>query len=531
MIITELARKLSTVPSHIQGTLSLVHAVRLKAAVMSRDPEKTCLAVMSIPALRNGCVEILAKDNNRMAVTMNGRKHNKSELMKKDFESLRTVDFDNIVSEFKCKFPELFQQVTRLMNCTENEVAYQKAIPRLTMVYSIIMFTRNQELSKVQRLMSVCYNESLCEQSVYDRGNRLGINLCYSSSLDLVEVIGEEYLDVLVRALGEDKVLRFIADNIDFHVGVHKETKERHKHLVHMTGCAALINENYFSDLASTPEIPLDQLTIDDILLKPAEYKIIRKEVVKQVVDNVVPHIPSLQFLKEAIPDTYEGPESHKYVHKTKVVPMEVLNYNSQQYQGTVKILDNFENILSEVHKKRGDAPKTYQTGGDQLTRDRFSGAKLLRLGNENAAARFDHLMPITFEFLHLGFNFLEKAIFKPLYNDKGISEVGTLKAEVTRCFRNDFNTDATKAYAADRDFVMDYTAGLQVEAVKHFFGIDDVNCGPTKNAPPNFSSKKQKKEWVYNTIGEIIDLYIFPCWTGKSGDPAITIGIILAIF
>ncbi len=526
IIITELARKLNTIPKHIPGVLSLAHSVRLKAMVHRRNVKEISLAFMSIPSLRNCCVDILAEDSIRTAKTMNGRKYNQSELMKKDFEALRTIDFTDIVSEFKNKFPDLFKQVTSLMNCVDTAELYQQAMPRLTMVYSIIMFTRNNELSRVQRTMSACMCDCLCEQKMYDRLNRLGICLCYGTSLKLLDIIGADYLDVLVRALGEGNVLRFIADNIDFMIGVHTETKDRHKHMKHMTGCAAFINKSYFENMPNTPEIPLDKLTFDDVTLKPKEYKIMRDVVVKLVVDNVTPPIPSLKFLKDVVPETYQGPESYRFVNKTEVVPLPVLDYNENRYQDTVKILDCKENIITKIHKKRGDKPKKYQDGGDQLTRERFSGAKLLRLGNPDPAARFEHLLPFTFEFLHLGFNFLEKACINRLYNKTGIAEVGTLKGEITRTFRNDFNTDVIKAYDADKNFVLDFTAALQVEGIKHFFGIHDINQGPTKNIPPTFSSKKEKKEWVFTVVGEFVDKYIFPCWTGNDTIPSVTTGI-----
>ncbi len=462
---------------------------------------------------------------------MNGRVYNKFELMKKDFEDLRTIDLTSIVSEFKNQFPALFRQVTGLMNCTITDEAYQQAVPRISMVYSIIMFTRNPEMSRLQRVMSCSMVDCLCQQTMYDRYNRFGCCLCYGTSLELFKTIGKEYMDVLIRALGEGKVLRFIIDNIDCMVGVHTETKDKHKHLIHLTGCAALINTRYFDHLPNTPEIPLAELTLEDIIPKPEEYKIVRGEAIKNLIDNTTPYIPSMQFAKEVIPKSYKGPDSYKYINKTQVVPLPVLNYNENCYQDDVKILDHFEDIIAKIHKARGDEPVAYHMGGDQLTRDRLSGAKLLRLGNVDPAARFDHLLPFTMEMLHFGFNFCQRACVDGLFNKNGIAEVGTLKGEVNRTFRSSFNADVIKAYEADKQFILDYNAALQVEAVKHYFTILDVNQGPTQHIPPNFTSKQEKKEWVYKHYGEIVDRYIFPCWTGNDTLPSITTGICLFFF
>ena len=61
-----------------------------------------------------------------------------------------------------------------------------------------------------------------------------------------------------------------------------------------------------------------------------------------------------------------------------------------------------------------------YLTGGDALTRERFSGAKRLRAGADNTADRFGHLGPITFEFFHLQMNCL-KVFNYSLYDEKSI--------------------------------------------------------------------------------------------------------------
>ena len=59
-------------------------------------------------------------------------------------------------------------------------------------------------------------------------------------------------------------------------------------------------------------------------------------------------------------------------------------------------------------------------TGGNQLTRERFSGAKKLRAGSDVCKDKFGHLSPITFEFFHLLMNLL-KAFNHFLYSEKSI--------------------------------------------------------------------------------------------------------------
>ena len=106
------------------------------------------------------------------------------------------------------------------------------------------------------------------------------------------------------------------------------------------------------------------------------------------------------------------------------------------------------------------------QIRGDQMTRERFSGAKNLRIGNGEARLKFKNLSPITFEFFHLGMNFLEKTVVGSLWNDEGVFELGTLKCEVERIIRKSFNANVKVAYEADRDFVHSFTRAYVIEAI-----------------------------------------------------------------
>lgn len=179
---------------------------------------------------------------------------------------------------------------------------------------------------------------------------------------------------------------------------------------------------------------------------------------------------------------------------------MTVLPYNEQYYQDTIKILDSYENIITDINQLACHQ-KQFQIGGDLLTRGCSSGAMKLRLRNQDARNRFEDLSPTTFEFFHLGMNFLEKLIVHVLWNEDGIAGFGTIKCEVERTFRNSFDTNVMKAYYSDHDFILSYTRALIVEAGKQFFGMNDHNSYPTINIPPRFNNPQEHKDWVYVTL------------------------------
>ena len=123
--------------------------------------------------------------------------------------------------------------------------------------------------------------------------------------------------------------------------------------------------------------------------------------------------------------------------------------------------------------------------GGDQLIRERFSWAKILRIGNYDPAARFAYLGPITSEFFHLKMNYLEQMFFDSLWNDKGLMQVSTLKCEKEGILRHSVENNMMKAYDANKDFTESFENAYMAEATMQYFGMEETNDMPTRNAPP----------------------------------------------
>ena len=81
--------------------------------------------------------------------------------------------------------------------------------------------------------------------------------------------------------------------------------------------------------------------------------------------------------------------------------------------------------FLNEIYQVAGVTTEDVkvQIGGDQLTRDRFSGGKALRSHHINAAERFDHLGPISFELFHMQMNYM-KMVYKQLYKESSTQDI-----------------------------------------------------------------------------------------------------------
>lgn len=356
---------------------------------------------------------------------------------------------------------------------------------------------------------------------IFDRLNTLGVCLSYGRALVMYEQIGHHYLDLLIRAAEKGKYIRLIGDNLNFVVGVKHESVEKHKHMVHMFASAALVHQHHFLSKPNVPEVPLSELTIRHVQVSHEDYKIIREACVKMFVDVISVFLPRLQFMRRSVPKSIISKKAEAYKNKTEVYPLPVLPYNEQYYADDVKILDYYESLVQKLVQKVESLQEEVKIhiGGDQLTRERFVWAMFLRMGNYDPKIRFAHLGPTTFEFFHLGMNYLEKAIFGGLWNNNGPLDVGTMKCEKERITRHSVDPNVMKAYDADKDYTESCINAYMIEAVMQFFGMEERNDAPTKNQPPNFQSCEEEKEWVLNTVGELVDCFVYPCWSGHEDE------------
>ena len=321
------------------------------------------------------------------------------------------------------------------------------------------------------------------------------------------------YKDLLTEVVKSGKHVRLIGDNLNFEEGVTYETIDRHKHQVHMFASCALVTDPVFEEKPNRPEIPLRDITMDDVTLSPVEYSIMRDDIVSIVAEVLAKYLPQLKFHLETVPKRFAEPHP-EYGKKTTVIPLPVLPLNEQFDKDTVKILDFYEGLLDELPFP---TKEPIQIGGDQLTRERFGTAINVRLGNLHK--RFAQLGPVTFEYFHLGMNYLSKMVFATLWNDGGEGEIGTLRGEKERVIRNSVDKDPTKAYEADKVFFINFVSAYLVEAALSYYGMESRNDHPTLNKPPENGSLEERKAWVYRSLGKLIDTYCFPHWS-KNDNP-----------
>ena len=162
---------LAKVSKENQSTILTADETReMLVAVKSGQDTQLAEAVLKCSCVKDAVIKNIGKEIHQSIEKLNRRKHlYVSELMQKSPSDLKTMNWSNIVQEFKNCFPELFYFIL-MMVLPEKDVyslsKIQKLIPRFGLIYGIIAQARNMELSRVQRVISMLLMDNICDQKV-----------------------------------------------------------------------------------------------------------------------------------------------------------------------------------------------------------------------------------------------------------------------------------------------------------------------------------------------------------------------------
>lgn len=125
--------------------------------------------IYSVPELRKKLTEKHSKQINADIISMNKRKFDRTVLMEKQPKELQNFNWFKVIDEFKTRFPDLFYVILTMILKPEETPCYTKlesAVPRVGMVYSILMQGRHKELSATQRVISMLLFDNISDQKV-----------------------------------------------------------------------------------------------------------------------------------------------------------------------------------------------------------------------------------------------------------------------------------------------------------------------------------------------------------------------------
>jgi hypothetical protein len=271
---------------------------------------------------------------------------------------------------------------------------------------------------------------------------------------------------------------------------------------------SAVIVLNFsFDDLPNVqPQMPYTSLSVSDFIPSSNDIRLIKEEFVIHMSVSCAKLLPYFQKFAKKIPKFLSVP--HEFMGNiNKVISLPLLLKNEQKLSDVVLILDYYVNFLDKCYKEAGRCFDNVQVhiGGDQLTRERFSGGKRIRTDHGDPKTNFSNLGPITFELFHMVMNFLQ-LIFKELYKSSSVAECGTLKFIQDRLSRKSVNEDVKKAYDADKEFIIAVNDIYSVVSIMQHFGMSAYTDQPTKNMCPCDCSEQDEYEWFVKEMRSIVN-------------------------
>ena len=291
---------------------------------------------------------------------------------------------------------------------------------------------------------------------------------------------------------------RIVGDNINWKVGVHDQRIDNKDRFHHAFGSAILVQNTSFDHLRDIyPQKDYRTTSVQSFLPSEDDMLQTKRDYVTLISKVAFKFLPYFEQFGSVVQREISKPCSSKLRERTHVIPMPVLFRNEQYYQDVVHILEFYTNTVIDGYNKAG-RQVTEETrihiGGDQLTRERFSGAKAMRAHDNDPHDRFQCLTPISFEFFHMHMNYLKMA-FKIFYNSSTVQELGTLKSLQNRLSRMKIGENMNENYDNNRDFFISVVDAYIVECLMEFFGMENQNSQPTKNIHQKSSLMMKRKK------------------------------------
>ena len=324
--------------------------------------------------------------------------------------------------------------------------------------------------------------------------------------LETMSTISKSFITELTNCIKHGKKFRIVGDNVNFHMGVAQARKSIGKigHMEHWFGSAAIVQNLSFPDLPNAhPQHDLRQLPTGRFILDEQEWNGIMFDFSVIMTRILVDFFPWLKFAKSAVNQIIDDiPEGLK--DENKVVPLPILHKNEQKYAEVVDVLDSYQELCETTYEAAEKPLQKVHIGGDQLTRERFSGAKRLRAAALTETERLESLGPITFELFHLQMAVLT-AFYQILYDTQNTDSF-TLHSQKIRLLRRDADgNDVKNHYDSCRELAVSVIKAYVIEATCEQFGLPDTEVVPENIPDYQNMSNEEIKLWLVSQVTPVI--------------------------
>ncbi|XP_076080521.1 uncharacterized protein LOC143051506 [Mytilus galloprovincialis] len=413
---------------------------------------------------------------------------------------------DSIIEEMKNRTPFLLEIMLSAFDEKHLQGQKSRITGSLAIVYSILMFARNAEMSAFQRMMTAICIRGRAEDMLITRLNRVGVTLSPTSKQRLIKEAGEISHKALCDYLKEKPLLKITGDNLDIYIKSRCVSIDKGNTDLHLFASNALTSRLSSVDMDNrtplVPEVNRDVLKLTEAEIDNMKYSY------SILIARILSTLDQFKWMSTVVPVHINHGYSAGMSQKSQVFQLPIQHKNEAKYEDILDIMDSYEKLLQKTFQEsHGTVEMLDEFGviasGDQLTKVRFEGAKKLRLMSPTTSGRLDHLRPVVIELWHLKQDYLEKT-FKALYKMDSIDKLGTLAFWRNRLKKTDVNGKVKGHFNSHSEFFKLIVRELIREQAFELFNINIEN---TTAYPQNISkaSRLTKENKMMELSGEIL--------------------------
>ena len=286
--------------------------------------------------------------------------------------------------------------------------------------------------------------------------NKYGFCLEPNAKYQLLDEIGDHFMDHAVQLVKSGVQFVYVLDNIDWEEKAHDVRTDSQNKSVHAVASSVVFCRIPKADLPDDgPQNDLKTCNVREVVkLSSSEKNAIRCRYRILLAQILFEHFPELCVFKPHVSAHTKCLFSEKTSMKSEVITLPVLMKDEKKYADCVDVLDQLEKWTQKLYsdaglcsipnltgntdqpaignRSRPDQPASHvhpvpscddplsgikiPCYGDQLTRVRLAGAKDLRAGCHSAAQRLDHLYPFCIVDWHTKRSFLKVTIIRLQY-------------------------------------------------------------------------------------------------------------------
>ncbi|XP_048589438.1 uncharacterized protein LOC116618156 [Nematostella vectensis] len=503
----------------------------LGKAIIHGPPSRIANAVMKCAPVSQLVVEKVLRIFKAEVADLCSRKQ-PSFLRKRTKKDLEEFDFEKLCQEWRKRAPLFYSFL--LTACTARKRENVTWFPSMALAGSILLKQRCSDMNTTACIMAVLVKTRSMEATL-SRLNKLKVTCSNTKALQVLDVLGEDHDHVCVET--QKKIaheVKATKEAMENHTTAGHCTQKPDAKLITCKGCQEIVSAKTqshppgfvvaFDNIDMT--IGRRQMTIsaqnEDIhwvnhamIMNRVSGNGLQSECPKATLTD----IPNIEFLQTLMTRTDNDLIALYYIFRMNFFSIVLFLYSSKVPLGVIfKDENTNEDMLHILQQFHGYLPHLDEGQYDPQI---FAGVQLSieRAVNLIAAVANGYTPESTLEGMHLQIGDWHTAVkvlsllFKRFYSAQSDGDLCTMYADRTTINRRNVTADPSKAYHADRDFLIIVIQSRIIAAAMEVLGIKSKSDQPTKCAIPKDMenmSKLEKLTFLHKVSGLVVDAIVF---------------------